>query len=202
MVKQRRGLRRLLLGLAMILLASWLIRFWPYSRLAGKTVILGLGSRPYIEEMAARLARQSPDLEVMISSGSPPKVATRIFERSSISNRRVTLDYRAQDTLTNLTTMLPLLEKHRVDRVILLCEDWRVDRARALASVILGVRGIAFEFAPYQTLAQNYGTNHRVDHAKILRDRLRAYLWLVSGWAPAGQLTGEGYIPEPSSQTQ
>ncbi|MBD2102957.1 ElyC/SanA/YdcF family protein [Leptolyngbya sp. FACHB-261] len=190
---KRWQLRRLLLAIATALLASWLIRFWPYQPLPGKTVILGLGSYSYIEELSAQIAQTNSDLNIIISSGLPADESRPIFKRFGISKSRVTLDNQAQDTLTNFTTILPFLERHKVANAILVCEDWRVDRSKALAEIVLGARGITYSFAPYATSNKKYSYNREIDRKKILRDQVRGYLWLFTGWDPAGQLSGEGY---------
>lgn len=137
--------------------------------------ILVLGGEPIREQFAAQFAKQHPDLPVFVSSGSPREYAEYVFQQGGIDLRRVHLDYRAVDTVTNFTTMVPVLHQRGIRKVYLLTSDFHMPRAQAIARIVLGGQGIEFEPVAIPS-------SHRPEAGwKILRDTLRSTLWLGLG---------------------
>nr|RNJ65359.1 MAG: YdcF family protein [Leptolyngbya sp. IPPAS B-1204] len=137
--------------------------------------ILVLGGNPYREATAAQLASQYPELDIWVSSGELPKNAKAIFATAGVSIQRLHLDYRATDTVTNFTTLVPELKQHQIQHVFLVTSDFHMPRAQAIATVVLGSQGIAFTSVPVPS-DDPPEAKHR-----ILRDLGRSLLWIVTG---------------------
>lgn len=138
--------------------------------------ILTLGGGIGREKAAAKLAQDYPHLEIWVSSGSLlPKEAYSLFQEFGIAEHRLHLDRRATDTVTNFTTLVNELEQSNIKHVYLVTSDFHLPRATAIATIVLGSRGIAFtpvaitsDHPPESTL-------------KILRDSGRSLFWILTG---------------------
>lgn len=137
--------------------------------------IFVLGGDPHREKAAAQLAKHYPKLEVWISTGEMPAVSRRIFDAIGIPDQRVHRDYQATDTLTNFTTHTSLLPQHRIQHVYLITSDFHMRRARAIATIVFGSRGIAV------TPIAVSSTKSQEPDLQILRDVARSGLWLITG---------------------
>ncbi len=72
---------------------------------------LVLGGDPKREEAVAELANWYPKLDIWISSGPNAKETQKIFQAAVVSLRRLHIDQRAVDTLTNFTTLVKDFQK-------------------------------------------------------------------------------------------
>ncbi|MBE8986211.1 YdcF family protein [Nostoc sp. LEGE 12450] len=140
--------------------------------------ILTLGAWIDREQTAAEIARWYPALEVWVSSGTPPKIARPIFQAAGISDSRVHLDYRAVDTVTNFTTIVPEFEHEGIQHIYLITSDFHMPRAKAIATMILGIKGIAF--TPISVLSDPDQSKKESIYL-IIRDLGRSLLWIVTG---------------------
>lgn len=137
-------------------------------------VVLGGGMRR--EMQAAMLAQAYPDLPVLVSSGSTLPCLYRVFvQEKNVTWQRLTVDFRAVDTVTNFTALLPYLqfEKHR--KVFLVVSSGQWQRAAVLGWSIWGSRGIVMEPVRVE------GVGHDESLAKLFRDTVRAFAWIVLG---------------------
>ncbi|WP_414568105.1 YdcF family protein [Nostoc sp. CCY 9925] len=140
--------------------------------------ILTLGAWIDREQTAAEIARWYPALEVWVSSGTPPEIARPIFQAAGISDSRLHLDYRAVDTVTNFTTIVPEFEHKGIQHIYLITSDFHMARARAIATMILGSKGIAF--TPISVLSDPEQSKKETI-SPIIRDLGRSILWIVTG---------------------
>ncbi|MDZ8023366.1 MAG: YdcF family protein [Nostoc sp. SerVER01] len=140
--------------------------------------ILTLGAWIDREQVAAEIARWYPSLEVWVSSGTPPEIARPIFEAAGISDSRLHLDYRAVDTVTNFTTIVPEFEHKRIQHIYLITSDFHMPRAKAIATMILGIKGIAFTPISVPSDADQL---KQETISPIIRDLGRSLLWIVTG---------------------
>lgn len=150
--------------------------FQPVPRISlSPQAILVLGGEPIRERFAAQFALQHRDLPIFVSSGSPEEYARYVFEQAGVSPQRLTLDYRATDTVTNFTTMLDTLSDRQIKSVYVLTSDFHMPRAQMIGSIILGSRGITMHPIAIPS-------DHASESAfKTLRDGVRSVLWLVTG---------------------
>ncbi len=136
---------------------------------------LVLGGHEEREKFAATLARQYPDLPIWVSSGSPQDYAKKIFYNRGITGDRLHLDYRANDTVTNFTTLVDELKAQGIDSVYLITSENHMPRARVIGEIVFGSRGIAIE--PVAVPSKN--PPEPIE--KSLRDGARTVLWLTTG---------------------
>lgn len=137
--------------------------------------ILVLGGSPAREKFAAVFASQHPKLPIFVSSGSPAEYTHYVFDQAGISRQRLHLDYKAVDTVTNFTTMLPELEAHQVKDVYLITSDFHMPRACLIGQIIFGSRGIRVHPVSIPS------TQPAEPTTKYLRDGFRSVWWAVTG---------------------
>lgn len=150
-------------------------------------VVLVLGGGTGREESAAQLAQYYPHLDIWVSSGDGTAQAVyATFQAVGVGAERVHPDYRATDTVTNFTTLVPEFKRRRIQHLFLVTSDFHMPRARAIATVVLGSQGIAFTpvAVPSNRLAET--------KLRIMRDVGRSLLWVLTGrtGASLGQCTG------------
>ncbi|MFP4134593.1 MAG: YdcF family protein [Halothece sp.] len=147
-------------------LKSWLVE---------PEMVLVLGGAEERERYAAKLAKKQPEVKVLVSSGSPKWYAQKIFQKEGIKRDRVRLDYRAQDTVTNFTTLVEDLKSQGVDSVYLVTSENHMTRARVIGEIVFGSRGITLKpvAVPTEFPPESW--------QKSVRDGARSLLWLATG---------------------
>lgn len=138
--------------------------------------IFVLGGGHYREESAAQLASAYPELDIWISSGSKPDVIRSIFQSAGVSADRMHLDYQASDTISNFTTLLPQFKARHFQHLWLVTSDYHMQRANAIALIILGSRGITH--TTHTVPSQNRPPESTL---RTGRDLVRAVMWLMTG---------------------
>lgn len=142
--------------------------------------ILTLGGGGGREAFTAEFATTHPDLNIWISSGMEVEKADRLFHLVGVDRTRVHYDRQAIDTVTNFTTLVDILEQNHIRHVYLVTCDFHMPRAIAIATIILGHRGIRFtpvivpSNKPYEL------------PLRIARDVTRAILWMFTSYTGAG----------------
>lgn len=163
----------LLVGIVPLL---WLGHSQVKAQLREPEAILVLGGDAKREHFAATFARQHPDLEIWVSSGTNPEYAQWLFQEANIDRDRVHLDYRAVDTVTNFTTIVDDLKREGVESVYLVTSDYHMRRATIIAQVVLGRHNIAFQPLPVPS-----DNSDREPLIRGLRDGARAVVWVLTG---------------------
>jgi uncharacterized SAM-binding protein YcdF (DUF218 family) len=150
-------------------------RWWPSP--PPPQMILVLGGDREREKVAARISRQD-GLPVVVSGGTNPEYARWVFlERAGLPPNRVLLDYRAQDTFSNFTSLVDDLRRAHVRHALLVTSSDHMDRALLVGRIVAGSRGIHLTPVPVacgDLCAPEAG-------GKIWGDGLRAAFWVVSG---------------------
>jgi uncharacterized SAM-binding protein YcdF (DUF218 family) len=179
----------LLLGLAVV---GWIGYKQLRAYFDDPDALLVLGGAVEREEFAAEFARRHPELEIWISGGSNPEYAEWIFAEAGIDLNRLHLDYRAVDTVTNFTTLVDEFNARGIDRVYLITSDDHMRRAKAIAEIVLGSRGITYKALPV--------TSGRSPEPlqKAIRDGARAILWVTTGYT--GASFGQPKLPESQEE--
>ncbi|ARV61946.1 hypothetical protein BZZ01_27970 [Nostocales cyanobacterium HT-58-2] len=169
-------------------LALPLMMLWGYKEIQSQFVkpqaILVLGgstSKLEREKFTADFAHQHPNIPIWISGGSPPKATKRVFAKAGVDTKRLRLDYRANNTVENFTTIVDDLKKSGVKSVYLVTSDYHMRRARIIGEIVLGSRGIDFRpvAVPSQTSSEPI--------EKSIRDGVRAIVWVATGFADADE---------------
>ena len=148
--------------------------------------ILTLGGDASREKAAAQLARQHPTLPIWTSTGESPRSATAIFAAAGVARDRLHLDYRAVDTVTNFTSLVGDLQQRQIHHIYLVTSDFHMPRARAIATLVLGSRGITV------TPVSVPSPNPPEHWTRTFRDCFRSVVWLLTGrtGASLGNLSG------------
>ncbi len=137
--------------------------------------ILTLGGGSVREKFTATFAQSHPSVNIWVSTGIPPKQANKIFRAAGINLERVRLDYRAADTVTNFTSLVQDFKNRNIHHLYLITSDFHMKRAKAIATVVLGSRGITFTPVPIPSNQPRETTLH------MMRDIARAVIWLYTG---------------------
>jgi uncharacterized SAM-binding protein YcdF (DUF218 family) len=135
-----------------------------------------LGGHETREKFAADLAKQHPQLDIWVSSGSPQDYVEKIFAFRGISSDRLHLDYQAKDTVTNFTTVVDQLKAQGIDSVYLVTSDNHMTRARIVGEIVFGSRGIVIKPVTVPSQLPPEAPE------KSLRDSARAIFWLATGY--------------------
>lgn len=162
------GLIITLLSIIPIRLAS---AFWQAPQ---PQAILTLGGGIDREEFTAEFATGLPSLEIWVSSGVELEEARRVYRKVGIADDRIHFDYRAVDTVTNFTTLVPEFQKRHIQHIYLITSDFHMARAKAIATFVLGSQGIAF------TPVTVSSDKPRESILHILRDSGRSLLWIFT----------------------
>ncbi len=178
--KRRLSWRRLVVGsLAVSVVFFGAQRQFKLWTLPAQAIVV-LGGEVNRENFAARMAQQYPDLPVWVSSGTNPEYAEWVFlEQGGIERDRLHLDYRAVDTVTNFTTLVGDLEASGIHKIYLVTSRSHMRRARIIGEIVLGSRGIVM--APVTVPSEMAQEPLK----KSIRDGVRAFLWLVTGYTGA-----------------
>ena len=136
--------------------------------------ILTLGGGHQREVFTATFAQSQPHIPIWVSTGSKELRAREIFHNAGVDNRRIYLDRRATDTVTNFTTLVKDFKQQNIAHVYLITSDFHLPRAKAIAFIVLGSQGIT-----YTPVA--LPTNRQLEpQIKIIRDIVRSFFWLVT----------------------
>ncbi|MDR9899667.1 YdcF family protein [Aetokthonos hydrillicola Thurmond2011] len=172
-----------LLSKVMALVALPLMGLWGYKEikiqfLQPQAILVLGGSTKKLEreKFTAEFARQHPNLPIWISGGSPPKVTRLVFAKSGVNTKRLHLDYEANNTLENFTTVVDHLESLGIKSVYLITSDYHMRRAKVIGDIVLGSRGIDFKPVP---VPSDYSPE---PIEKSIRDGVRAVLWVATGY--------------------
>ncbi len=140
-------------------------------------VIFVLGGEEERELFAAKFAKTHPHIPVWISGGAPQGYTTKVFKKAGVSIENLHLDYRANDTVTNFTTLVDRFESRGINSVYLVTSDDHIQRARAIGEIVFGSRGIKVKPVTFASGRSPEPVQ------KTLRDSFRSVLWLFTGYA-------------------
>jgi hypothetical protein len=142
--------------------------------------VLVLGGSIQREVHAARLAKQFPELPILISGGSHPICVQSVFEPVAAPTQQVWLEGCANSTFDNFRFSLRTLRQWRGHKVKLLTSQTHLPRAQWLAQIMLGSHGLWVET---EVVAERGVPGNRESFGKTMLDVVRAL-----GWAIASQL--------------
>ncbi len=139
--------------------------------------IFVLGGDSARMEFAGRFWQSHTNLDIWVSDLKiylePNR---RIFQQFGVTNERLHLDGRATDTVTNFTTLADDFDERKLQHIYLITSDYHMRRSRAIATIVLGSRGIAVTPVAVSSSGEQSESSMRV-----LRDCGRSVLWIVSG---------------------
>ncbi|MGF1479779.1 MAG: YdcF family protein [Cyanophyceae cyanobacterium] len=141
--------------------------------------VLVLGGTPERTKFAAQFYQSHPSLEIWISDYQHYEINQQIVRDYGIPAQQVHYDLGATDTITNFTCTLEEFKQHNLRHLYLITADFHMARSLAIATLIFGSQGIIVTPVPIST------PEPRESWWLILRDVLRALVWLVTGWSGA-----------------
>ena len=161
-------------------LCIWLISLGPinpYSRAkSNKTspqLILVLGGNIDREIIGINLSKVL-NIPVIISGGSNPEYAQWLIKKQGIDHNQVSLDYRAQDTLSNFTSIMDDLIYAEVNHMLMITSENHFNRANLVGKIITGSKGIKLS-----SLAVKCNSTCQVEpKIKEILDSIRAIVWV------------------------
>lgn len=174
--RKREHLFRWLWPVILIAPLAWVGQSELKAKVRNPEAILVLGGSTEREQHAATMARQHPDLDVWVSSGSNPEYAEWLFHNADISRDRLHLDYQAVDTVTNFTTLVDDLQAAGIQSVYLVTSDYHMRRATIIGQIVLGSRDIAF-----RPIVVPSAEAHPETLLRSFRDGARAIFWVFTG---------------------
>jgi uncharacterized SAM-binding protein YcdF (DUF218 family) len=139
--------------------------------------ILVLGGSIAREIHVAELAKQSPQIPILISKGSLDPCILLIFQRAVAPIENVWLEKCANSTFSNFYFSLPILKEWQVKKIKLVTSATHLPRANWLAQIILGSHGIWVELE-IATETKGIPAN-RESFFVITADVIRGLTWAV-----------------------
>ena len=138
-------------------------------------VLGGSTKRLEREKFTADFAKKYPKLPIWISGGSPEGATKKVFIKAGVKQERLYLDYRANNTVENFTTLVDDLKKRGIKKLYLVTSDYHMRRASVIGEIVLGSRGIDFKTVsvPSQNNSEPVG--------KSIRDGVRSIVWVATG---------------------
>ena len=162
-----------------ILLGSWLlINTLRLQAVASEPVdvFFVLGGGIDREIYVAQLAKQHPEVRVLISQGSEDPCILLIFQREQAPIRQVWLEKCADSTFDNFYFNIPILKQWGVRKIKLITSTSHLPRAQWMAQILLGAHGIWVE----TDIASHKGTpGNRESVLKAGLDITRSLVWAV-----------------------
>ncbi|MBO1351838.1 MAG: YdcF family protein [Hormoscilla sp. GUM202] len=173
---RRRWLRAAGLGLTLVasimLLGNAIVLLQAAQGPVDAYLVLG-GSIPP-EIYVAQLVKQQPDIDILISQGSPDPCIVLIFERYGAPMSRVWLEKCA--TFDNFYFSLSILRQWGVRKVQVITSPTHLPRAKWLGKIILGARGM---WVDTYAVKEKGIPGNRESWLKTSLDVTRALVWAV-----------------------
>lgn len=138
--------------------------------------ILVLGGDLDRERVGMRLAQQL-ELPLVVSGGSNPEYAQWLLRDAGMDQSRVVLDYRANDTFSNFTSLVDDLKSEGVRHLLLVTSEDHLPRAMTVGRVVAGSRGIRLTGVPVSCQP----SCRKEELGKLLGDGIRALTWVITG---------------------
>jgi hypothetical protein len=104
-----------------------------------------LGGSIRREIYVAKLTKQYPKSQILISQGSPEPCIWLIFQKEKAPMKNVTLEKCADSTFDNFYYGIPILRRWNVHKVMLITSPTHLPRAKWLGQILLGAHGIWME---------------------------------------------------------
>ncbi|MGB3639860.1 MAG: YdcF family protein [Rivularia sp. (in: cyanobacteria)] len=117
------------------------------------------------------------DLDIWVSDfGRYLDEHRRILKKFGVSDERLHLDGAATDTVTNFTSLADDFVDDNLQHIYLITSDYHMRRSRAIATVVLGSRGVVVT-----PVAVDSGRDEDEALVRVVRDFGRSLLWVLSG---------------------
>lgn len=139
--------------------------------------ILVLGGEQTRMKSAAQFWHSHSNLEIWVSDYYRNfAINSGTFHKLGVPEERLHYDFCATDTVTNFTCTVSDFLERKFYHLYLLTSDYHITRAKAIATIVLGSRGIFV--TPVPVPSEYY---QKESFLRVLRDCLRSLLWIVTG---------------------
>ncbi len=136
--------------------------------------LLVLGGSIRREIHVAKLAKEYPEIPILISTGSDDPCILLIFQREKASIGYVWLERCARSTFGNYFFSTPILRSWGVHKVKVLTSSSHLPRAKLLGQIMLGAKGI---WAEIEIVKEKGVPGNRESKLKTSLDLTRGLLW-------------------------
>jgi len=174
------GFKKNWLSIGFFLLILWLslrLLALPAAARAPIDAWLVLGGSIKREMYTASQARQTPDIPILISTGSNAPCIWAIFQREQVDLQRVWLEECARSTFTNFVYSVPVLKRWHSRHIKLITSPTHLPRALWMARIAFGLRGIWVDL----DLTPEVGIpGNREAWLKTMLDTTRTTLWSIA----------------------
>ena len=139
--------------------------------------IFVLGGNYNRTKFAGEFWQSRRDLDIWVSDF--PYTLDRhrqILKKFGLSEEQLHLDGAATDTVTNFTTLVDDFVDADLQHIYLITSDYHMRRARAIATVVLGSRGVVVS-----PIAVDSGRDEDESLVRVVRDFGRSVVWVLSG---------------------
>jgi uncharacterized SAM-binding protein YcdF (DUF218 family) len=127
-------------------------------------------------KFAANFWQSYQNLDIWVSDFASNLDGNReIFLRSGVPHQQLYLDGKATDTVTNFTTLVNKFAERKLEHIYLITSDYHMKRARVIATVVLGSRGIVVT-----PVAVPSSGEEPESLLRVLRDGGRSLLWIFT----------------------
>lgn len=138
--------------------------------------ILILGGEPRRTQFATKIWYSHPKLDIWVSDFPKyRKFHKDILRRAAIPKNKIYYS-NATDTVTNFTGMVNQLTNRHINHLYLITSDFHLPRARAIATIVFGSRGIIIT-----PIAHPFPQHPPESRWRTVRDCFRSIIWLISG---------------------
>jgi len=175
----RHPVRTAIAGLSLLFCGWLLVNLIALRSAAAGSVdaYLVLGGSIQREIHAAELAKQHPEIPILISTGSEDPCIWLIFQRDNAPIDRIWLEDCAQSTFGNFYFGTPILQQWDVRKVGLITSGSHLPRAMWLAQVLLGAHGIWVE---PEIVSEQGVPGNQESWAKTGLDLGRSLVWAIA----------------------
>ncbi len=127
-------------------------------------------------QFAAQLWQSHPYMDIWVSGVGSDTRYSKMLEQAGIPAPQIFYDVCATDTVTNFTCPVEELRRRGWHHVYLVTSDYHMVRARSIAAIVFGSRGIFV--TPVTVPSRGMPPESR---SRVLRDCFRSILWLFTG---------------------
>lgn len=171
-------LQKLTWGLCLVL-ASWLIITTitlVFASSQGVDAFFVLGGSIRREIYVAQIAKEYPQVPILISTGSPDPCIWLIFQREVDDLSKVWLEKCANSTFENFYYGIPIFKRWRVHKVKLITSATHLPRAKLMAQILFGSHGIWVEV---EVVKETGIPGNQESRIKTGLDVTRSLLWAI-----------------------
>ncbi len=147
------------------------------NRVPTPEAMLVLGGSSDRLTFAAKFWQSHPQLDIWVSDYRSNFVFnSSVFHKAGVPQQWVHYDFCPTDTVTNFTCLVKMFAEQEIQYLYLITSDYHMARARAIATLVLGSKGIAVTLISVPLQGRQPESLLRIS-----RDCVRSLLWIITG---------------------